>query len=108
MPEDVAPGHIGVPIGATSLVTAASLLALINSTVTLEVTASPTVPASNTIDLVNNHTGVDGNVIITKTGAGITVTGMSGGGAEVSLHTLQNSIDDMTTAINALIVALTP
>lgn len=69
-----------IAIGATKEATMVNTIAAINGIVAgLLVTATATDPASNACTLQNANVGVPGNVAITKTGANITVTGMSGG-----------------------------
>ena len=106
--DDVTGGRVGVAIGATNAITMASLVARINGAAGLDISASPTVPAGASCTLANDIPGAAGNVAITKSGATIAVTGMTGGLDTVSLRTLQASIDAMTTQIAALVVVLTP
>ena len=83
----ITPGRTGVAIGATnllSLVNLAAAIAACNAANTLDIT---TVNAgAGSLALTNDRGGVAGNVTITKTGANITVTGMTGGKDAVTMR----------------------
>ncbi len=70
-------GNAGVEIGADAAATIATFITVFNAQTTLDVTAVAGV--GNDADLTADGGGVDGNVAITKVGANITVTGMTGG-----------------------------
>lgn len=72
--------NIAVTIGASKEATIANLIIAINAiTTNLTVTASPSVPADNICHLTADAKDFTHNVTITKVGANIAVTGMSGG-----------------------------
>jgi hypothetical protein len=96
--DDVTPGNVGVAAAVAGNASAANLLAAINAAVSLGITATPTDPASATINLTNDTPGAAGNVTITKVGAPITVTGMAGGLNAVDLYTLSAQIGPVALA----------
>lgn len=94
--SSVTPGNIGFAIGSTNLLTAANITAAIvaaNAANTLDIT--PTNGGAGTITLRNDVPGVAGTVTITKSGANITVTGMTGGVDAVTMRELFDNLSEI-------------
>ena len=93
-------GDIAVAIGATAAETLANLIAAINASaqaLEAEDTTDPILLGGDlTLTITNDNRGVAGNVVITETGANVTVTGMSGGSAP-DTFTVRVNGSDVTT-----------
>lgn len=79
---NITAGSVGVAVGATNLISTANLLAAIQGQKTLgnlEITATPSTPPDNVVNLRNDNYGTAGNILIVETGANISCVGMLGG-----------------------------
>lgn len=77
--DDVAEGNVGVPIGWTIEETMANLIFAINAGTSLDITATASSPPDAACSLENSHKCEASNQPILRSGANITVSGMSGG-----------------------------
>jgi hypothetical protein len=93
-------GNIAVTIGGSAAATLANLETAIEANLEITGTIDAGVTDPN-LDLLNDNTGVDGNVEITTTGADILVSGMTGG-AEGAAY------DESTPASGEIVLVGTP
>lgn len=95
--EDITPGNTGVILGATYLDSCTNIAAaILVKKVAGLLAITSTNGGAGTVTLVNDVANSTGNVTITKSGANITVTGMSGGTDRVTFRTIQESITNVT------------